>query len=90
MFFEFISTTGGQTKSATTASAGQISRREADELATENKLLRKQRATLLAAVRKQQRLVELVRQQRLHLEAAKVLAFSEEEFIRTLEWGSEL
>ncbi len=67
-----------------------MSRREAEDLAAENKQLRKQRATLLAAVRKQQRLVELVRQQRLHVEAARVLGFAEDEFVRTLEWGSEL
>jgi hypothetical protein len=49
-----------------------------------------QKSTLLSAFEKQQKLVDVLRQQRLHIEAAKVLAFAEEEFVKTLEWGNEL
>lgn len=49
-----------------------------------------QKATLASVVQKQQRLLEVVRQQRLHAEAARVLAFAEDEFVRVLEWGPAL
>ncbi len=45
----------------------------------------RQRADLLQAFRKQMRLVELLKRQRAHVEAARMLAFSEENFARALE-----
>ena len=42
------------------------------------------RAQLLQAVRKQIRLVELLRRQRAHIEAARLLSFTEEDFAKAL------
>ena len=42
-------------------------------------------AELLSAFRKQAKLVELLKRQRVHMEAARMLAFTEEEFARAVE-----
>ncbi|KAI9100410.1 hypothetical protein DFS34DRAFT_614512 [Phlyctochytrium arcticum] len=46
----------------------------------------KQKTELLTAFRKQAQLVDVLKRQKLHLEAAKLLDFTEEEFMRALNW----
>lgn len=54
----------------------------------EVKRLQRQKAELLGVLRKQARLVEVLRRQRAHLEAARLLAFTEDEFMRMLDVGA--
>eukprot|EP00201_Polytomella_parva_P007213 CAMPEP_0175085646 /NCGR_PEP_ID=MMETSP0052_2-20121109/28785_1 /TAXON_ID=51329 ORGANISM="Polytomella parva, Strain SAG 63-3" /NCGR_SAMPLE_ID=MMETSP0052_2 /ASSEMBLY_ACC=CAM_ASM_000194 /LENGTH=393 /DNA_ID=CAMNT_0016357693 /DNA_START=44 /DNA_END=1226 /DNA_ORIENTATION=- len=62
-------------------------RAEVSKLQTEIKKLERQRTELLAAFRKQMRLIELLRRQRVHLEASRALQFTEEEFLKILDMG---
>jgi len=45
----------------------------------------RQRGELLAAFRKQLKLVDILRRQRLHMEAARMLSFAEEDFAKLME-----
>jgi hypothetical protein len=46
-----------------------------------------QKAELIAAFKKQMQLINILKRQKLHVEAAKLLSFTEEEFMKTLDWG---
>ncbi|KAJ3034276.1 Golgin sub A member 2 [Rhizophlyctis rosea] len=61
-------------------------RRTNDRLLADIKRLQRQKTELLAAFRKQALLVDVVKRQKMHVEAAKLLQFTEEEFIRALNW----
>lgn len=49
------------------------------------KRLERQKAELLTVLKKQARLVDVLRRQRAHLEAAQLLSLTEEEFMKTLD-----
>jgi hypothetical protein len=49
--------------------------------------LERQRNELLAAFRKQLKLVDVLKRQKLHIESAKLLSYTEAEFSKTLELG---
>lgn len=59
-----------------------------DSLLAENRKLEKQKSDLIQGFRKQARLIDVLKRQKMHLEAAKMLQFTEEEFVKALEWGS--
>ena len=59
-------------------------KKAADKLFVENNRLAKQKQDLLLAVKKQQQLIDVLKRQKVHLEAAKLLEFTEEEFLRVL------
>lgn len=63
-------------------------RKRMDQLVAENKKLEKQKAELIAGFKKQLKLIDLLKRQKMHLEAAKLLHFTEEEFIKALDLGS--
>ena len=50
------------------------------------KLLEKHRADLVDAFRKQMKLIDVLKKQKVHIEAARLLNFTEEEFMKTLDW----
>ena len=66
---------------------GDDARKERDKLEQQVRRLERQKAELLGAFRKQLKLIDVLKRQKVHMEAAKMLAFTEEEFMRTLDWG---
>nr|XP_022312330.1 testis-expressed protein 9-like [Crassostrea virginica] len=63
-------------------------RKRLDQLVADNKRLEKQKNELMAGFKKQLKLIDVLKRQKMHIEAAKMLSFSEEEFVKALEWGS--
>ncbi|ESP02591.1 hypothetical protein LOTGIDRAFT_199612 [Lottia gigantea] len=63
-------------------------KRRVEQLANENKLLQKQKNELMTGFKKQLKLIDILKRQKMHIEAAKMLQFSEEEFVKALEWGN--
>lgn len=61
-----------------------------DKLIQENKKLEKQRNELLTGFKKQIKLIDLLKRQIVHLEAAQMLKFTESEFMQALDIGDKL
>ncbi|XP_070814440.1 testis-expressed protein 9 [Chaetodon trifascialis] len=58
-----------------------------ENLLAENKMLKKQKAELIVGFKKQLKLIDILKRQKMHFEAAKLLSFSEDEFMKALDWG---
>ena len=67
---------------------GQGGKKENDKLVSQIKSLERQRSELLTAFKKQMKLIEVLKKQKVHVEAAKLLSFTEEEFVKVLDWGA--
>jgi len=52
----------------------------------ENRTLQKQKGELISAYKKQLKLIDVLRRQKLHLEASRMLGFTQEEFMKVLDW----
>ncbi len=65
----------------------EASKQEKERLVSDNRRLSKHRADIVNAFKKQMKLIDVLKRQKLHLEAAKMLSFTEEEFAKTLEYG---
>ncbi|KAA8595609.1 hypothetical protein FQN60_010900 [Etheostoma spectabile] len=59
-----------------------------ENLLAENKMLKKQKAELIVGFKKQLKLIDILKRQKMHLEAAKLLSFTEDEFMKALDWGN--
>ncbi|XP_033971993.1 testis-expressed protein 9 [Trematomus bernacchii] len=58
-----------------------------EHLLAENKMLKKQKAELIVGFKKQLKLIDILKRQKMHFEAAKLLSFTEQEFMKALDWG---
>ena len=65
-------------------------RRDMEKLVEDNRRLERQRNELMAAFKKQMKLIEILKRQKMHIESAKLLAFTEDEFIKVLELGDKV
>ncbi|XP_021934496.1 testis-expressed protein 9 isoform X2 [Zootermopsis nevadensis] len=64
-----------------------LARKKEDEVAVVMKRLEKQKSELLLGFKKQMQLIDNLKKQKAHLQAACKLQFSEEEFLKILDWS---
>lgn len=63
---------------------------ECDQLQRKVKLLERQKSELLVALKKSNVLIDVLKRQKIHAEAAKLLSFAEETFVKEIGWGGGL
>ncbi|CAM9409213.1 unnamed protein product, partial [Hapterophycus canaliculatus] len=68
---------------------GQGHRMEITRLEGQCQRLERQKLELLSAFKKQLKLIDVLKRQKFHVEAARSLAFTEEDFVKTLDWDSK-
>ncbi|CAB1108278.1 unnamed protein product [Ectocarpus sp. CCAP 1310/34] len=68
---------------------GQGQRLEMARLEGHCQRLERQKLELLSAFKKQLKLIDVLKRQKFHVEAARLLGFTEEDFVKTLDWDSK-
>lgn len=58
--------------------------REIEKLVADNKKLENQRNELILGFKKQMKLIDILKKQKAHMEAARLLSFTEDEFLKIL------
>jgi len=71
-------------------SSSEIHNKELVRIKKENRVLIKQKNELLSAFKKQNKLIDILKKQKIHWESAKVLQFTESQFVKTLDIGQHL
>lgn len=61
-------------------------KKRTEQLMADNRRLEKQKNELMTGFRKQLKLIDILKKQKLHMEASKMLSFTEEEFVKAMEW----
>eukprot|EP01112_Ceratiomyxa_fruticulosa_P016968 TRINITY_DN5203_c0_g1_i1.p1 TRINITY_DN5203_c0_g1~~TRINITY_DN5203_c0_g1_i1.p1 ORF type:complete len:384 (+),score=97.41 TRINITY_DN5203_c0_g1_i1:102-1253(+) len=69
---------------------GDEIRKKLDKQIQENRKLQKRQQDLQTLFRKQMKLIDILKRQRVHMEAATLLHFTEDEFLKTLDRGEQL
>ncbi|CAH8456979.1 unnamed protein product [Schistosoma rodhaini] len=72
-------------RSSTRESVGSM-RHNMDNLMAENKRLEKQKSELISTFKKQMKLIDILRRQKMLIEASKCLQITEDEFLKALDW----
>ncbi|KAI9209341.1 uncharacterized protein BJ171DRAFT_620706 [Polychytrium aggregatum] len=67
----------------------EASKKTADRLLVDNKRLEKQKAEILMAFKKQMQLIDVLKKQKIHIEAARMLQFTEDEFMKAMSFENE-
>lgn len=64
--------------------------KQVESVRNENKRLEKIKGDTLMVMKKQQKLIGILKKQIMHIEAAKLLSFTEEEFVKALDWENSV
>ncbi|EKX45637.1 hypothetical protein GUITHDRAFT_108514 [Guillardia theta CCMP2712] len=78
-----------ETKTSSSEVTEQV-RKQLDAAVVEKKKLAKQKAELISGFKSQMKLIDVLKRQVIHLQAAKTLAITEQEFTKALELGDSI
>ncbi|KAL7061342.1 hypothetical protein AAHC03_09940 [Spirometra sp. Aus1] len=81
----------GEAERARTAARDSMeaSKRQIDQLTTDNRRLERQKQELIVGFKKQMRLIDVLRRQKMLAEASRALKITEEEFLKSLDWQTK-